>query len=60
MTRTSARSPVKPQEAKPKRSPAAQKAEIERVAREHGADLNEEGFNEALRKVARASEVKND
>ena len=28
-------------------------ARYEALAREHGADLSEEGFNEALRKVAR-------
>lgn len=32
---------------------AADTARYEAVAREHGADLSEEGFNEALRKVVR-------
>lgn len=39
------------------RTPAEQRAEIERVAREHGADLSEEGFNEALRKVGKKSSI---
>ena len=33
---------------------AADTARYEALAREHGADLSEEGFNEALRKVARS------
>ena len=44
----------KGQPKKKQRSPEEQRAEIERVAREHGADLSEEGFNEALKKVAKA------
>ncbi len=36
-----------------RRTPEEQRAEIERVAREHGADLSEEGFDELLGKVAR-------
>ena len=32
---------------------AADTARYEALAREHGADLSEEGFNEALRKLAR-------
>ena len=38
------------------RTPEEQRAEIERVAREHGADLSEEAFNEALRKVGRRAD----
>ena len=41
--------------ARKKRTPKEQRAEIERVAREHGAELTEEGFNEALRKVSKSS-----
>ena len=41
------------EEPRRKRTPEEQRAEIERVAREHGADLSEEGFNETLKKMAR-------
>ena len=47
-------SPAAPQrEPKPLRTPDEQRAEIERVAREHGADLSEEGFDTILSKVSR-------
>jgi hypothetical protein len=35
-----------------RRTPEERRAEVERVAREHGADLSEEGFNAVLKKVA--------
>jgi hypothetical protein len=41
----------KGQPKKKQRTPEEQRSEIKRVAREHGADLSEEEFNEALRKV---------
>ncbi len=40
-------------EKRTKMTDAERRAELDRVAREHGADLSEKGFNEALGKVAR-------
>ena len=57
MTRKQAPEPIsqtgKKRESKRARTPEEQRAEIERVAREHGADLSEEEFDEALRKVGK-------
>ena len=39
--------------ARKNRTPKEQRAEIERVARQHGANLSEEAFDATLKKVAR-------